>query len=71
MKKKDEEYHVTMTLTDRATGITKNVEDLTEAERNRAAVIIGMRLFKHYYGPNSTITLNNPRAMELYGIKSL
>ncbi len=70
-KTNQKEYKVVCTLTDRSTGITKNIEDLTEKERNRAAVIIGMRMLKHQYGPNAIIELTNPNAMELYGIKSL
>ncbi len=70
-KKKEQELRVVCTLTDRATGITKNVEDLTEEERRRAVVIMGMRALKSYYGSKATITLTNPRAEELYGIKSI
>lgn len=70
-RKPEKEYRVVCTLTDRATGITRNVEDLTEAERRRAAVIMNMRALKSYYGSNVTITLTNPRAEELYGIKSV
>ncbi len=70
-KTDQKEYKVVCTLTDRLTGITKNVEDLTETERRKAAVVIGMRALKSYYGPTATVELTNPRAMELYGVKSM
>ncbi|MCH5186801.1 MAG: hypothetical protein J1F63_00255 [Oscillospiraceae bacterium] len=70
-KTSNKEYKVTCTLTDRSTGITKNVDDLTEAERRKAAVIMGMRMLKQHYGPNCVITLTDPGAEERYGIRSM
>lgn len=67
----EKEYKVTCTVTDRATGITKNINDMSENERRRAVVIMGMRALKSLYGQNCVIELTNPRAKELYGIQSI
>lgn len=70
-KASNKEYEVIVTLTDRSSGATKRLDELTPEEKQRAGVIMGMRALKSYYGANAEITLTNPQAAELYGVKSI